>query len=1222
MKKILLLLLFLVTSLTYAQNNGITYQAVIYKPNGDTTPGFNNTNAPLALQQICIQFSIIDNTDQTEYRENITTTTDKFGMVNVLIGAGNQVGGYAGGFTNINWDTTLKRLIVNLDISGNCNNFEEISNQLFSVVPFAYNSFNATNATNVTGVVPIANGGTNAVTVQQAKINFGLDLVDNTSDLNKPISLATQTALNAKENSNNKSTDVTLSDLSNTKFPTELAVKTFVTNQITAVNTSGNTSIIALQADVDANEAAANVAIALKEDAINKSTNVTLSDVTNTKFPTELAVKTFVNGQISTANTNTTAAIAAVQADVDQNELDSDAADATLQTSINILTSTVSQNVTNTNTAIAAVQADVDANEIAANNAIALKEDAVNKSTDVTLSDLSNTKFPTELAVKTFVNGQIVNGIAANVSGVVAVVNGGTGTTNIAGIQSLLGLRSDNVAIGNEAGLTNQSTNSIAIGGGSGRTNQGAGAIGIGYVSGDVDQGLSSIAIGPNAAQANQSNQAIAIGYAAGQNNQGQDAIAIGTFSGQSNQAANSIAINASGTNSPLNPINAGFYVDPIRGASETNSLFYNTTTKEITYGTLGGNFVDLTTNQSIAGTKTFTNDLIVNNINIGRGSGNLDSNIGIGTDALANNTTGVYNIAYGNEALKYNTSGSDNVAIGGSALNGNDNGTLNTAIGNNSGVSTGGLTNTTAIGYDAKVATSNTIQLGNTSITNVKTSGSYTGSGFKTPNGTASQFLKADGSVDSNSYLSSTADLTAATGLPLTTGVIGILPVINGGTGSATQNFVDLTTDQTIAGAKSFSSNATFNGQTIGKGNASGDQNLAIGAGAMNGVSTGTRNTAVGFFAMLSYVGSSFDNNTSLGYSNLVSLTTGSGNTSVGAEAMLSNAIGTHNTSIGNQSLINVTGHENIGIGKSSGATISTGSQNTIIGTNADALVNNLNNATAIGYEAKVASSNTIQLGNAAVSNVKTSGTITAGAITLPNTDGTSGQVLTTNGSGIVAWNTPSTTATAYSGTLPVANGGTGTTTLTGLVKGNGTGAMTAAVAGTDYLQAVAPGNSGNVLSSNGTTWVSNKSGSNSIICKMADAPTTILTIGDYEFRYNSTANGGFIEVRSSSSSDNMMVFCQKNTGSWDLNGATGTQNYRNNTSVFSSWSPVMRLWNSGSSGWNDRVTLSTYDSFEATIFSMGNGSTIPNPLKSYKIFAAIDGYNQVFIKAEYTIR
>ena len=35
----------------------------------------------------------------------------------------------------------------------------------------------------------------------------------------------------------------------------------------------------------------------------------------------------------------------------------------------------------------------------------------------------------------------------------------------------------------------------------------------------------------------------------------------------------------------------------------------------------------------------------------------------------------------------------------------------------------------------------------------------------------------------------------------------------------------------------------------------------------------------------------------------------------------------------------------------------------------------------------------------------------------------------------------------------IPVANGGTGANTLTGLVKGNGTGAMTAAVAGTDYV-------------------------------------------------------------------------------------------------------------------------------------------------------------------------
>jgi hypothetical protein len=55
---------------------------------------------------------------------------------------------------------------------------------------------------------------------------------------------------------------------------------------------------------------------------------------------------------------------------------------------------------------------------------------------------------------------------------------------------------------------------------------------------------------------------------------------------------------------------------------------------------------------------------------------------------------------------------------------------------------------------------------------------------------------------------------------------------------------------------------------------------------------------------------------------------------------------------------------------------------------------------------------------------------------------------------------------ATDVTGTLPVANGGTGATTLTAnnVLLGNGTSA----------LQVVAPGTSGNVLTSNGTTWQS----------------------------------------------------------------------------------------------------------------------------------------------------
>lgn len=54
----------------------------------------------------------------------------------------------------------------------------------------------------------------------------------------------------------------------------------------------------------------------------------------------------------------------------------------------------------------------------------------------------------------------------------------------------------------------------------------------------------------------------------------------------------------------------------------------------------------------------------------------------------------------------------------------------------------------------------------------------------------------------------------------------------------------------------------------------------------------------------------------------------------------------------------------------------------------------------------------------------------------------------------------------TTVTGTLPVGNGGTGTTTLTAnnVILGNGTSAV----------QFVAPGSTGNVLTSNGTTWSS----------------------------------------------------------------------------------------------------------------------------------------------------
>lgn len=60
---------------------------------------------------------------------------------------------------------------------------------------------------------------------------------------------------------------------------------------------------------------------------------------------------------------------------------------------------------------------------------------------------------------------------------------------------------------------------------------------------------------------------------------------------------------------------------------------------------------------------------------------------------------------------------------------------------------------------------------------------------------------------------------------------------------------------------------------------------------------------------------------------------------------------------------------------------------------------------------------------------------------------------------------------STSATGTLPVANGGTGQASLTAnnVILGNGTSAVSF----------VAPGTTGNVLTSNGTTWVSSAGGS-----------------------------------------------------------------------------------------------------------------------------------------------
>ena len=90
--------------------------------------------------------------------------------------------------------------------------------------------------------------------------------------------------------------------------------------------------------------------------------------------------------------------------------------------------------------------------------------------------------------------------------------------------------------------------------------------------------------------------------------------------------------------------------------------------------------------------------------------------------------------------------------------------------------------------------------------------------------------------------------------------------------------------------------------------------------------------------------------------------------------------------------------------------------------------------------------------LGSASTSTVALSTAANAKDILNFYFDGTTCYWNIGQGYGTAASSSITNLATGVTGTLPVANGGTGATTLTGIVKGSGTNALTTAVAGTDY--------------------------------------------------------------------------------------------------------------------------------------------------------------------------
>jgi hypothetical protein len=299
MKHLILTLALLTCSLLALAQKGISYQAVILDPKPIEIPGQDVTGQPFVNGNVSLKFKLFSSTFVQEFEEVHATETDAYGMVNVLIGSVSPAA-----FSSVVWDSNSKNLQVwvSFDQGGT---YTKVSEQVLTYNPYA---IYAETAGKLGGTLGIAAGGTGATTAAGARTNLGLGNVDNTADANKPISIATQLALDAKTDAltsyvNNQVAAATIADAdATTKGKIQLA------GDLAGTAAAPTVPSLALKADaaavnsalgLKANASDVTASLVLKEDASNK-VNTPLGSST-TLFPTQNAVKTYVDAQVASA---------------------------------------------------------------------------------------------------------------------------------------------------------------------------------------------------------------------------------------------------------------------------------------------------------------------------------------------------------------------------------------------------------------------------------------------------------------------------------------------------------------------------------------------------------------------------------------------------------------------------------------------------------------------------------------------------------------------------------------------------------------------------------------------------------------------------------------------------------------------------------------------------------------------------------------------------------
>jgi len=471
----------------------------------------------------------------------------------------------------------------------------------------------------------------------------------------------------------------------------------------------------------------------------------------------------------------------------------------------------------------------------------------------------------------------------------------------------------------------------------------------IGNVAGDVVTGDYNSFIGSNSGNHNTMGyRNTFLGYASGfSTTTGYTNVFVGNNSGYSNGngiqnvflGSSAGYANTTGLNNVYIGESSGF--SNLSGARNTflgqGSGYFTTSSDNTFLGYLSGK------NTSTGSFNTFTG------VNSGLTNTTGSYNTAHGYQALYSTTTASYNLAIGQESLYANTTGNSNTGLGYRSLYTNTTGTNNTAIGYLADVFTNGLTNATAIGSSAVVASSNSIQLGNSSVTQV-----FVGTGTTATLLTGG--LKVSGGTPGvGKVLTSDAFGTATWQAPTTAGwaLTG-----NAGTVDGT-NFIG-TTDNVPFNIRVNNQKAGRIDPTLG--------NVFYGGLAGQSTVTGGGNVANGYSALFSNF--SGNDNVAIG-SWVMQLGGGSNNTGVGAHALQNGISGNNNTAVGYSALYSNTGNYNTAVGDYALNNNTSGNANSAFGDSAGPNTTNLSNTTALGYGATTTASNQVRIGSSGVSSI-----------------------------------------------------------------------------------------------------------------------------------------------------------------------------------------------------------------------------------------------------------